>query len=325
MSDSFLSIPVALLVFNRPDTTARVFEAVRRARPQQLLLIADGPRADCPGDVLKCAEVLGIVENVDWTCEVLRNCSETNLGCKVRVSSGLDWVFGLVEHAIILEDDCLPDQTFFRFCEEMLNRYRDDERVMSICGSNLLGSWKSDIQSYHFSFYGGIWGWATWRRAWAHYDVSMALWRELPARRQIREVLGGGALYRSRALDFDRFAAGQVDTWDYQWTFAQLMRSGLTLISSTNLVSNIGFNSDATHTLNPESIFADLPRIPCVFPLKAIEKSSVDLEFDHEMLAKVLSGRSPLSRLSDLFHSLTGGFCLYLLLLLRSFCRNRSS
>ena len=181
-----LSIPVAFIIFNRPDTTARVFEEIRRAQPPQLLVIADGPRLNHPEDVEKCAAARAIIEQVDWDCKVLRDFAESNMGCKQRVSSGLDWVFGTVQEAIILEDDCLPHPTFFQFCQELLKHYRDDTRIMAINGTNVLGKWKADIQDYHFSYHGGVWGWASWRRAWEYYDASMSMWNDAEVRKRIR-------------------------------------------------------------------------------------------------------------------------------------------
>lgn len=153
MIDWRLTTPVAFLVFNRPDTTIRVFEEIRRARPPKLLVVADGARADRPGEAEKCAQVRAIVEQVDWECGVLKNYADDNMGCKRRISSGLDWVFANVEEAIILEDDCLPHPSFFRFCEELLRRYRDDERVMMISGDNFQFGKKRTDYSYYFSKY----------------------------------------------------------------------------------------------------------------------------------------------------------------------------
>lgn len=306
MNEFTLTTPVALLVFNRPEETAQLFAAIREAQPHQLLVIADGPRSNRPGEWDLCAEVRQIVEQVDWPCQVLRNYSDTNLGCKLRVSSGLDWLFSQVEEAIILEDDCLPDPTFFRFCQEMLCLYRDEARIMSICGSNLLGSWKASLQNYHFSQCYGVWGWATWRRAWKFYDVNMTEWQKPESRRQIYEVLGGGALYRMRAMDFDRVAAGRVDTWDYQWSFAQLMQSGLAAISAVNLISNIGFNAAATHTVNPRTIFARIPTIPCRFPLETNRLIAGDQEFDRAVLKLTQSERPLLLKLADSVRHICG-------------------
>jgi GT2 family glycosyltransferase len=163
MANFQLTTPVAFLIFNRPDTTARVFEAIRQAKPPKLLVVADGPRPDRPDDIEKCKAARAIVEGVDWDCEVLKNYSDINLGCGKRPATGITWVFEQVEEAIILEDDCMPNPTFFEFCQAMLAEYRDDKRIMMIGGTNFLGEWKSKIQSYHFSFYGGTWGWASYK------------------------------------------------------------------------------------------------------------------------------------------------------------------
>ena len=168
-------VPVALFLFNRPDATAAVFERIRGARPKTLLLIADAPRVSRPEDVQKCLAARAVVSRIDWPCEVVTNYAETNLGCRRRLSSGLDWVFQLVPEAIVLEDDCLPDPTFFRFCEVMLDRYRDEASVMHIGGNNFRDG-PSCADGYRFSRYTFTWGWATWRRAWQHYDVHMSAW-----------------------------------------------------------------------------------------------------------------------------------------------------
>jgi hypothetical protein len=159
-----VNTPIAFFIFNRPDTTARVFEAIRQAQPSKLLVVADGPRSTRPGEAEKCAATRAIIDQVDWECEVLTNYSDVNLGCRHRVSSGLDWVFEQVEEAIILEDDCLPHPTFFRFCEELLEWYRHDHRIVAISGDNFQNGHQSGEFSYYFSRYVHIWGWATWRR-----------------------------------------------------------------------------------------------------------------------------------------------------------------
>ena len=179
MTDWQLQTPVVLLIFNRPDTTERVFETIRQAKPPKLLVVADGPRADKPGEAEKCAAVRAILDRVDWDCQVIQNYADTNLGCRERVSSGLNWVFETVEEAIILEDDCLPHPTFFRFCEELLERYRHDDRIMTISGNNLQFGRPHTEDGYYFSRYTHIWGWASWRRAWRFYDLEMKAWPEL--------------------------------------------------------------------------------------------------------------------------------------------------
>ena len=176
MTNWKLETPVAFLVFNRPHTTDKVFSEIAAANPRKLLIVADGPRPDQPGEAERCVAVRAIVDRVDWDCEVLTNYSDINLGCKARISSGLDWVFDTVEEAIVLEDDCLPHPSFFRFCEELLVKYRDDERIAQIGGVNFQSGRRRTNYSYYFSRYAHIWGWATWRRAWRHYDVALKAW-----------------------------------------------------------------------------------------------------------------------------------------------------
>lgn len=171
-----LNTPVAFIIFNRPDTTRRVFEMIRQAQPPKLLVIADGARENHPSDRQNCAAAKGIIAEVDWDCEVTTNYSDRNLGCRDRLASGLNWVFEQVPEAIILEDDCLPHSSFFRFCEEMLLKYRNDNRIMHIGGNNFQMQKSRTNDSYYFSRYNHCWGWASWGRAWQHYDVDMKLW-----------------------------------------------------------------------------------------------------------------------------------------------------
>lgn len=275
-----LTTPVALLVFNRPETTAKVFAAVRIARPKQLLLVADGPRKDHADDSALCAEVRSIVEQIDWPCEVLYNYSETNLGCKMRVSSGLDWVFSQVEEAIILEDDCLPDASFFPFCQELLARYLDDERVMMVCGTNLLGRWKDDRQSYHFANYDWVWGWASWRRAWRKYDVTMSQWSDPCCRNKIRQLLQNDEFFSLREKAFQQAFDNNIDTWDYQWSFTRHLYEGLAVVPSINLVTNIGYGRDATHTKVMDNELAGMSSGRIDLPLRCPEGIVSDSGYD---------------------------------------------
>ena len=289
---------VAFLIFNRPDTTARVFETIRQAKPPKLLVIADGPRVDRVGEAEKCAAARSITEKIDWKCEVARNYSDVNLGCKRRVSSGLDWVFDTVEEAIILEDDCLPHSSFFRFCDELLDKYRQDERIMMISGTNYLGEWKSPIQSYHFSYYGGIWGWASWQRAWKHYDLDMRLWKDKEVKDRIGDVLANKYHYRLREKLFESAFLNQVDTWDYQWSFARLLQSGLSIVPAVNLVSNLGFREDATHTISKTSL-AELNTLEFKFPIELNKFTAIDRDYDQKLIAKLNSSKSLVAKVKD--------------------------
>jgi len=259
--------PVAFLIFNRPDTTARVFEAIRRARPPKLLVVADGPRAGRPGEAERCAAARRIIDGVDWPCEVLKSYSDTNLGCKRRVSSGLDWVFATVEEAVILEDDCLPHPTFFRFCEELLDRYRDDERVAMISGDNFQFGKRRTGYSYYFSIYPHIWGWASWRRMWKQYDVAMRSWPEIRDGGWLADIFGDGRTARYWSDIFERTYRNEIDTWDYQLAFSLWSRGGLTILPTVNLVSNIGFGEGASHT-NRRNLVANIPSEAMALPLR---------------------------------------------------------
>jgi hypothetical protein len=257
--------PVAFLIFNRPNETARVFERIRQARPRTLLVIADGPRDDAEHDLVE--RTRSIVQQIDWPCDVRVNASATNLGCRKRVSSGLDWVFSEVNEAIVLEDDCLPDPTFFRFCDEMLERYRDEPRVMHIGGTNFQLGARPTSDSYYFSAINQIWGWATWGRAWrGHYDVTMSRWPEVRDTNFLSDLIGEEIAAKVK-IGFDGVHSGKTDTWDNQWTFAMWLAQGLAVLPAVNLISNIGFGPGATHTKKANSAIANQATEPIEFPL----------------------------------------------------------
>lgn len=253
-----LSTPVAFIIFNRPDTTERVFGAIRQAKPSKLLVVADGPRTDRSGEVEKCTVTRAVIDRVDWECEVITNYSDINLGCKRRVSSGIDWIFSQVEEAIILEDDCLPAPSFFQFCQTMLECYRYDDRISMIGGSNYQQKHSRTSDSYFFTKYAHIWGWATWRRAWKDYDVEMKTWPECKQRDLLQAAFHDRYEQKAWVDAFDKVHAGKIDTWDYQWLYTCFSQSRLSIEPDLNLVSNIGFGAEATHTFG-DSPWANLP------------------------------------------------------------------
>ena len=260
-----LETPVAFIIFNRPEPTRRVFEQIRAARPPKLLIVADGPRTYRAGEVEKCAETRAIVEGVDWPCEVETEMSAVNLGCRRRVVSGIDWVFSRVSEAIILEDDCLPHPSFFRFCSELLHRYRDDPRIGMIAGARLHPLDPHVEASYFFSKYASIWGWATWRRAWSRYDAAAVNWPELYGSGAFRALTSPGErTHWERA--FEAVHGSRIDTWDYQWVLTCWCESMLSVVPRGNLISNIGFGSDATHTTQAGR-YASLATCATSFPL----------------------------------------------------------
>jgi hypothetical protein len=238
---------VAFCGFNRPDCTKVVFEEIRRYRPEKLFLLADGPRSTVPTDKLRCEAVREIMKSVDWNCEVKTNFSDVNLGCKKRMSSGIDWVFSQVEEAIFLEDDCVPCQDFFKFCSELLVRYRDNPKVVNITGTNYQRGRVRGKFSYYFSRFPHIWGWASWRRVWKQYDVSMISWPKARQEGWIEKACP--SMEQAFWIDyFNKIHDGTVDTWDCQWLYACWRSNGVGIIPNVNLITNIGAGHEATHT-----------------------------------------------------------------------------
>lgn len=287
-----LDIPVVLLVFKRPDTTRRVFEAVARARPRTLLVVADGARPDRPGEEEACRLTRSIATAVDWPCELLTDFSPHNQGCRRRVVSGLNWAFSQVPEAIVLEDDCLPDPSFFPYCAELLARYREDPRVMMISGDNFLFG-RHIPQSYYFSKFAHIWGWATWRRAWTQYSDDPRHWEALAAsdwlERELR-VWRASAQFR---MAMEQIRNGQLDSWAYHWALSILRAKGLAIAPARNLVANIGIGAEATHTKGvPLEARAALEHLelPLRHPLRVDRNLAADRREAAQLLYKTQPG-----------------------------------
>ena len=244
-----MTSPIAYVIFNRPRHTRKTFAAIRKEKPTKLFIIADGPRLGHSTDVERCREVREIVEHIDWPCEVYRNYADTNLGLKRRVSSGLDWVFKQVDHAIVLEDDCLPHPDFFSFCEALLYRYANDERVWVITGNNFQNGQKRGTAAYYFSKFPHCWGWATWKRAWRHYQGDLPFWPDWSSTKDWLLKLPDSVERKYWSNIFDRAKGGKFDSWAYPWLGCVWYHNGLTATPNVNLVTNIGFGSEATNTI----------------------------------------------------------------------------
>ncbi|HEX2853355.1 MAG TPA: hypothetical protein VHO24_08960 [Opitutaceae bacterium] len=244
--------PVIFIFFNRPEVTRRTFAVIRQVRPRRLYLIADGPRASRPTDAGRCRETRQIVESmIDWPCEVTRDYSDLNLGCGRRLSTGLTAAFSALGEAIVLEDDILPHADFFPFCATMLARYRDDPHVHAIAGFQPLGRYAPKQGPVVPSTFNWIWGWASWARSWKDYRFDLTdSWTQPEVREGIRAYVEDGLNFQWHARNFDALVAKQVDTWDFQWSYALLAQRRVSMVSSVNLVENIGFDADATHTVN---------------------------------------------------------------------------
>jgi hypothetical protein len=272
-----VSPPVAFFIFRRPETTRRVFDAIARAKPSQVFIIADGPRNE--DEALQCAQTRALAEHISWDCDVQRNYADTNMGLKRRLSTGLNWVFEQVEEAIILEDDCLPDPSFFTFCAELLAYYRDEPRVMHISG-DYFHPQISLTDSYYFSRYPHVWGWATWRRAWQLYDGEIRSWDTAAIRHGLLRQFANPAERRFWNRAFDRVCSGQANSWAFAWVFACMTHGGVAINPAVNLVSNIGFDDAATHSVRDDSRSASLSTTPLVFPLRHPRAISPNLALD---------------------------------------------
>lgn len=283
--DYKVKTPVAMIIFNRYDNAHQVLMQIRNAQPEELYIIADGPRAHKAGEAEKCAKTRSIVDEVDWKCNVHRIFSDVNLGCAKRVTSGLNEVFKEQERALIFEDDCIPSMSFFRFADEMLERYQNEDKIMLVSGNNKCfdpakkseGSVITDSaceESYFFSKQAQIWGWATWRRAWEKMDLSMSDWPQLRKEKLVEKIYSKpGYRYYWKAA-FDYVYNGHTNSWAFPWNLTVWRNDGYSIVPKVNLIRNAGFDADATHT-SGKSIFENLDYGQLEFPLKHPESGIV--------------------------------------------------
>lgn len=250
---------VLFVVFNRPDTTERVFAQIKAARPPRLYIAADGPRMDRPEEAGLCQQARNVAKQIDWDCEVRTLFREKNLGCKEAVSSAITWFFDNEEEGIILEDDCLPGESFFMFCDTLLEKHRFDTRVRHIAGGNFQYGKKWGDASYYFSNISHIWGWASWRRVWKDYDKELSKYDVDEVKDKLALVFADPLIVESWYDIFKELKAGKIDTWDYQLGFTNYFNNGLCIIPNSNLVTNIGFGANATHTTDIDSRSANIP------------------------------------------------------------------
>lgn len=280
-----MNTPVLLLIFNRPETTRKVFESIRMAQPSQLFVFSDGPRRGWPDDVGRCAEARDIIREVDWPCHVQTLFYEVNLGCGRGPSTGISWFFDHVDEGIILEDDCVAVPAFFDFCSTLLEQYRSDSRIMEIGGINLIyGLTRQDEYSYHFSDHNHTWGWATWKRAWSLFDYTISRYPQRDVQEFLRSSFNSLLEYEYYKKIFDETFAhhGTINWWDYQWEFARRINLGLSIVPRENLIVNVGSGLDATHTfelrkwkMTPGSVSFPLRHPPYVM----VDRKRDDLYF----------------------------------------------
>ena len=292
--------PVLLIFFNRPDTFSKVFEKVRKAKPRTLILAQDGPRGDYDiSAIKKCRE---IAENIDWECEVIRDYSDVNLGCGVRPQSAITNVLDKFEEVIILEDDCIPSDSFFPYCEEMLERYKSDERICYISGLNHFEKWECGGNDYFFTKSGSIWGWATWRRAWnKYYDYYVSGVSSNYNLKLLETQIPNKYVFKSRKSAWLRannsFTSGEkLSYWDMQWGFVKYSQNMLVIVPAKNLIHNVGVGTSSTHAQNLRNTtfvkyknFVFIPTYEIEFPLIHPSTCICDTRYDN-LVYKCSSG-----------------------------------
>ena len=272
--------PILFLIFNREDTTQRVFDAIRLQKPKYLFVAADGARKNKQGEAEKCQRVREIIKQVDWDCELKTLFREENLGCKMAVSSAISWFFDNVEQGIIIEDDCLPDPSFFPFCEEILDKYKEDTRIGHISGNNFLPDVIDKGYSYDFCSCSHIWGWATWRRVWKNYDVDFSFWEEQKNKRNFLFRNKREEIYFSSFIPDVINNNHGINTWDTQYWFTLRVQNQLAVYPSVNLVTNIGLGDpNASHTTKKnknQSVPALCINFPLIHPQYIIRNKRID-------------------------------------------------
>jgi hypothetical protein len=293
--------PILFLAYNRPLLTKKVFEKIRQIKPKYLFISADGPKDE--KDNINCESTRDIFTKIDWPCKVERRFLDKNQGCSISVSSGITWFFSKVDKGIILEDDCLPETSFFYFCEKLLNKYKNNEEIMMIAGTNLLGEWKSDNQDYHFSRQIAIWGWATWKRAWKGYSHNLESLKDKETLDSIERTISNPIYYRYIIDKINKTLRGEIDSWGYRWIISCYINKGKIITPSKNLITNIGFHRKALHTKNPFSWMSRIKSHKIKFPLREPKSQEVDKDFHNKIIKKITN---PLHRLINKLFSYIG-------------------
>lgn len=274
--NTILYTPVLLILYNRLSTTQRVFDQIKKVRPRKLYIACDGFKNNKEGDQEKVSAVRQwVLSSIDWECQIETRFAEENQGCKYGPANAISWIFDNEEEAIILEDDIVADESFFWYCQDMLERYKNDTRIMLVSGHK--GVWDFPIdEDYFFTAYNPIWGWATWRRAWERFDDKMKQWPHIKKDRTLKYIYGKNAAI-SLTDNFEATYIGKLDAWDYPWLFSQILNSGLAILPKYNLIENVGYGEDATHS---EGKAPDFHVRPLELPLKPVENIIRNWEYD---------------------------------------------
>jgi hypothetical protein len=292
-----MKIPVSIIIFNRPENTKRLLESLNIYKPETLFIISDGPRKNFENDHERVIQSRKLFEKIDWKCEVFFNNSESNLGCRKRIISGLNWVFGQVEKTIILEDDCIPSEEFFLFMELMLNKYQTNKEISSVCGTNFLPDWNKTKDSYLYSKYCHVWGWGTWKDRWEKIDFNLDKLQEIKKTKFLKSYLGSFRAYLYWHWILNNVKKKKIDSWAYIWNFTNFINNSLSIIPAINLLSNIGIGKDSSNTrsLPYKYIKAEESRkklkFPLKYPSKFLSDSKHDLEVEDTIFSKSIYNR----------------------------------
>ncbi len=287
--------PVLLAVFNRPEKTQQVFEAIRQAKPQRLFIAADGPREGVNTDAENCRRTREVVNKVDWECEVETLFRDVNSGGSgPGISSAVNWFFGQVDEGMILEDDCVPNLSFFYFCQEMLRKYRNDQRVMHVSGSNFRFGDRVGDGTYYFSKVVNVWGWATWKRAWSIFDYDMESFPQFVEQRLIESIYASEKIQKEYIRTFGNAYDNTWKCWDRRWMFAVYINNGLSVVPNHNLVANIGFGAEASAEYYEDDLAINMPtqkieeitHPPFMVPHRKVDEHYHLEVFTHPPLAK---------------------------------------
>ncbi|MEO0795894.1 MAG: glycosyltransferase family 2 protein [Verrucomicrobiota bacterium] len=292
--------PIALIVYRRPESVAKLMACLGRVKPTKLYVIADVPRD--PKWQAECDETFAIATNPSWNCELFVDRAKENLGCRRRISSGVDWVFSQEETVVVLEDDLEPADSFFPFCAELLERYRDDKRIMHIGGNNHQQGIARTPDSYYFSKHTHCWGWASWRRAWQHFDHELTNWPTFRDGGFMERVCPDPLEREYFAGKLDGVLNGDIDSWAYIWTYSCWRQNGLGIIPAVNLVANHGFDDSATHTKGSHAL-QELRAEELSFPLQhptgfAPNEAADHYAFYHHFEGNAIrAARSPMGKI----------------------------
>lgn len=282
-----LQVPVLFILYNRLEPAKQAFSQIRKVRPKKLYIACDGSKKDKPGDGEKVEAVRQwILSAIDWECQVNTRFAEENQGCKHGPVNAINWVFETEEEAIILEDDIVAEESFFMFCQTMLEMYRNDTKIMLVSGNKAV--WDYPIEEdYFFTAYTQIWGWATWRRAWSFYDIEAKQWPYYKSIHLLADVYGKNTAI-CYTENIDRIYSGDLDAWDYLWTLAVAANSGLGILPKYNLIQNVGYGEDSTHTSGKAP---DFHINPMAFPIKPVDHVARDWEYDRVHAKKYVNPR----------------------------------